>query len=125
MDQEQEIPEEIGGESLPEEHAQSAEETAEALRGELKQAQARVEELERERFLLSAGVSEEDLDYYAFKIGRLVTEETDFRTAAKRFLKEHRPAKNPAHVSTGASLAARPFTPPTVNETMNRLLRGN
>ena len=56
---------------------------AEELRAELSKARERVTQLERERTLLSQGVPEEDLDYYVFKIGKLVSDEKDFDTAAK------------------------------------------
>ena len=85
-------------------------------------ARERVTQLERERALLSQGVPEEDLDYYVFKIGKLVSEEKDFATAAKEFLKQHRSA---APRNTGASLAGRTARPRSTNETMNRILRGN
>ena len=95
---------------------------AEELRAALSRAQERVTQLERERALLSQGVPEEDLDYYVFKIGKLVSEERDFATAAKEFLKQHRLA---VPRSTGASLSGRTTRPRSTNDTMNRILRGN
>ena len=77
-------------------------------------------------YLLSQGVAEEDLDYYVFKIGKLMTGEKDFDTAAKEFLKQHgAPRRASAPHSTGASLAGRATAPRSTNETMNRILRGN
>ena len=99
---------------------------AEELRAELSLTRARVTQLERERTLLSQGVPEEDLDYYVFKIGKLVSEEKDFETAAKEFLKlraSDRRAAAPR--STGVSLSGRPSRPRSTNDTMNRILRGN
>ena len=61
---------------------------AEELQAELSKARERVTQLERERTLLSQGVPEEDLDYYVFKIGKLVSDEKDFDTAAREFLKQ-------------------------------------
>ena len=103
----------------------AAPEDAEALRRELDLARERVTRLERERVLLSRGVPEDDLDYYLFKIGRLVTPEKDFSAAAKDFLQQHRPrqAAGPT-LSTGASLASAAPRPQTPNEAMNRLIRG-
>ena len=43
------------------------------------------------KFLLDKGVPTGDVDYYAFKIGKLVTDTTDFEKAAEQFLKEHAP----------------------------------
>lgn len=98
---------------------------AEELRAELGRARERVIQLERERILLGQGVPEDDLDYYVFKIGKLVSPEKDFRTAAKEFLKEHGAhPRGPAQRSTGASLSGRPARTQSTNDTMNRLLRG-
>ena len=99
---------------------------AEELRAELSRARERVIQLERERTLLSQGVPEEDLDYYVFKIGKLVSDEKDFDTAAKEFLKQRASERRAAAPrSTGASLSGRPSRPRSTNDTMNRILRGN
>ena len=96
------------------------------LRAALSRAEERLTQLERERSLLSQGVAEEDLDYYVFKIGKLVTGEKDFDTAAKEFLKQRGAARRAsAPHSTGASLAGRASAPRSTNDTMNRILRGN
>ena len=135
----------------PEDSAASAVDgnAAAELRAALSRAEERVTQLERERALLSQGVPEEDLDYYMFKIGKLVTGEKDFNTAAKEFLKQqfkigklvtgekdfntaakeflkqHGTAhRAPALRSTGASLAGRASGPRSTNDTMNRILRG-
>ena len=55
----------------------------------LAEALARVEQFEREKILLGKGVKPDDVDYYAFKIGKLVNETTDFEKAAETYLKEH------------------------------------
>ena len=93
-----------------------------ALQQDLENALQRVRQLERERWLLSQGVPEEDLDYYAFKIGSLVTSEKDFAAAAKDYLRERR--LRPDGISTAAALGGRISKAPSVNETMNRLIRG-
>lgn len=96
------------------------------LRAALTRAEERVTQLERERALLAQGVSEEDLDYYVFKIGKLVTGEKDFDTAAKEFLKQQAAARRAsAPRSTGASLTGQALKPRSTNDTMNRILRGN
>ena len=97
---------------------------AEELRAELSRTKERVTQLERERTLLSQGVPEEDLDYYVFKIGKLVSEEKDFEAAAKEFLKQRAADRRAAPRSTGASLSGRPSSPRSTNDTMNRILRG-
>ena len=88
----------------------------------LAQALDQVERFQREKLLLSKGVSADDVDYYAFKIGKMVTETTDFQKAAELYLKDHPPA-GMIHVEAGAPLGAG--TPPkTENEMMNSLIRG-
>ena len=93
-----------------------------ALQQDLENALQRVRQLERERWLLSQGVPEEDLDYYAFKIGSLVTSEKDFAAAAKDYLRDRR--LRSGGISTAAALGGRISKAPGVNETMNRLIRG-
>ena len=111
---------------VTEDRAEEKRDGAEELRAELSRTRERVTQLERERSLLTQGVPEEDLDYYVFKIGKLVSEEKDFETAAKEFLKlraSDRRAAAPR--STGVSLSGRPSRPRSTNDTMNRILRGN
>ncbi len=99
------------------------EEAQEDLRQKLEEANARLEQLERERFLLLQGVPEEDLDYCVFRIGKMTADGKDFRAAAKEFLKQH---ETGTAFRTGASLSGRsPKAPPSANETMNRLLRAS
>ena len=99
----------------------------EGLREELESARARVEELERERFLLLQGVAEEDLDYCVYRIGRLVTPEKPFPVAAKDFLREHRARRGGTGFRTGGSLSgsagAKPSASPS--DMMNALIRGH
>lgn len=66
----------------------------------LSAAQSELEQLKRERFLLDKGVPAGDVDYYAFKIGKLVSDAVDFEKAAEQFLKEHTP-QEPAKPSGG------------------------
>lgn len=91
-------------------------------RTELTSAKAKIEQYEREKFLLCKGVPIEDVDYYAFKIGKLVTDTTDFEKAAEQYLKDSPPAGT-IQVDLSAPLSGgRPAQ--TVNETMNSLIRG-
>lgn len=118
------VPEEAQS-PAPEETGAPAADDADALRRELDFARERVTQLERERILLSQGVPEDDLDYYVFKIGKLVSGEKDFGTAAKEYLKRQGARHGGiAALSTGASLSGQPTRPQTASETMNKLLRG-
>ena len=111
---------------VTEDRAEENRDGAAELRAELSRTRERVTQLERERSLLTQGVPEEDLDYYVFKIGKLVSEEKDFEEAAKEFLKQRASERRAAAPrSTGASLAGRPSSPRSTNDTMNRILRGN
>ena len=95
------------------------------LREELETVKGQLLRMEHERYLLSRGVPEEDLDYCVFRIGKMVSAEKDFHAAAKEFLKQHGTAhRAPAPRSTGASLAGRASGPRSTNDTMNRILRG-
>ena len=94
------------------------------LQKDLEDARQRVQQLERERWLLSQGVPEDDLDYIAFKADALVTPEKDFAAAAKEYLKKHR-GLHAGGISTGIGLGGQLGSrPPGINETMNRLIRG-
>ena len=115
------------------ESQQSEKEKLEALTRErdegktaLADALARVEQYEREKLLLSKGVSAEDVDYYAYKIGQKVTETVSFEKAMEAFLKEK------GHGNQGGSTVRVDFSAPlgggkqqpSANETMNSILRG-
>lgn len=105
-----------------------APDSGEELRHQLETAQSRVEQLERERFLLLQGVPEEDLDYCVFRIGTLVTEKKDFTAAAKEFLSRQKTAREKTGFRTGASLTGRLHgqrdAGKSANDVMNSLIRG-
>ena len=92
------------------------------LREELESVRGQLARMEHERYLLSRGVPEEDLDYYAFKIEHMDSAGADFRKAAKEYLKAH-PVRH-ATVSSGAALGAGSARKAaTSSELMNQLLR--
>ena len=92
------------------------------LREELEAVRGQLLRLEHERYLLSRGVPEEDLDYYAFKIEHSEGAGDDFKRAARDYLKAH-PVRRTA-VSSGAELGAAGVRKPgTPNDLMNQLLR--
>lgn len=96
-------------------------------RTELTAAQAELEQYKREKFLLGKGVPAADVDYYAFKIGKLVDDKTDFETAAEAYLKEHAPQqpetpKGTIRVDLGGPLNGS--HPQTLNDIINNRLRG-
>lgn len=84
--------------------------------------QAELEQFRREKFLLSKGVPSEDADYYAFKIGKLVTDTVGFEQAAEAYLKDNPPAGT-VQVNLSAPLGSgQPAK--NENEMMNSLIRG-
>ena len=119
--QEIEEPKEPEGEEIA---SGSSDEELESLRGELEAARRDAEQLRRERFLLLKGVAEDDLDYFVFKIDKLVNDETDFETAATAFLKQ-REKKPPAGIfRSGAKMTGGAPRAASASDTMNRLIRG-
>lgn len=91
-------------------------------RTDLASVQSELEQLKREKILVSKGVPAEDVDYYAFKIGKLVTENITFEKAAEEFLKENNPAR--VRVDMTAQVGSGKLTAKTGNEAMNALIRG-
>lgn len=91
-------------------------------RTELSAAQAELEQYKREKLLLGKGVPADDVDYYAFKIGKLVTDTLDFEKAAEAYLKDNPPAGT-VHVDLSAPLGGGSLEK-NANEMMNSLIRG-
>lgn len=89
---------------------------------ELTAAQAKIEQYEREKLLIGKGVSADDVDYYAFKIGKLVNDSKTFEQAATEFFTVNQP-RNTVRVDTGASLAGG-NAKKTPSDEMNALIRG-
>jgi hypothetical protein len=89
---------------------------------QLAAANTELEQYRREKFLLGKGVSADDVDYYSFKIGKMVTDTLTFEQAAETFLKEKN-APGTVRVSMGASLTGGNVQQKP-NEQMNSLLRG-
>lgn len=89
---------------------------------ELIAAQSKIEQYEREKLLIGKGVSFEDVDYYAFKIGKLVTDKKNFEQAATEYFSENKP-RGAVIVDFGGSLAGSSVKN-TPNEAMNALIRG-
>lgn len=94
----------------------------EANKAALAQALAEIEQGKREKFLISNGVPAEDVDYYSFKIGKMVTDDVTFEKAAEQFLGEK---KRPTTVRVDFSAPVGGGKPTNnANEAMNALIRG-
>lgn len=89
---------------------------------ELAQAQAKVQQYEREKLVLSKGVPTEDVDYYVFKAAQLVSDTKTFEQAADEFIAAHKP-QSKVVVNLGGSLQPG-ASAKNVNDAMNALIRG-
>lgn len=83
--------------------------------------QAQYDQLKNERYLLSKGVPEDDVEYYAFKISKLVDDKTTFEQATDNYLKDNKP-KAWVRFSTGASMSGGTNKENT-SDMMNALIR--
>lgn len=97
-------------------------EERDTARSQLAAAQAELEQMKREKYLTGKGVPAEDLDYYAFKIGKLVTDTKTFEQAAENFLKKNAP--NKVRIDITAPLERGKHAASTANDAMNALIRG-
>lgn len=57
--------------------------------------------LKQEKFLKSKGVSEDQIDFMAFKVNQLVTDDVTFEEATEKYLSEHPIPKKPPEFYTG------------------------
>lgn len=91
-------------------------------RNDLAAAQAKVQQYEREKLMLSKGVSADDVDYYVFKAAQLVSDTKTFEQAADEFIAAHKP-QNKVVLNLGGSLQPGGKSE-TANDAMNALIRG-
>lgn len=91
------------------------------LRNDLAAANEKLTQYEREKLLIAKGVRSEDVDYYSFKIGKMVDDKTTFEQAMETFLKDN-PVRG-VKINTSASFSGGEKEP-TANQTMNALIRG-
>lgn len=93
-------------------------------KNDLTAANAKTEQLSREILMYQKGITDaEDVKYYAYRIGQMVTDSKTFEQAAEEYFKDHPPRSAGARVDTGGSLSGG--TPPkTNNDFMNALIRG-
>ena len=90
------------------------------------QALKEVQQLKNEKILVSMKVRTDDVDYVMYKVGQLVTDKKDFKTAAEEFLKTNpRYKEGSAYRMTGgvASAGGSPEGAVTGNEAINSMIR--
>lgn len=92
-------------------------------KSDLAAAQAKIEQYEREKLMLKKGVPAEDVDYYVFKAGKLVSDSKTFEQAADEVIKARQPQSNRLVVNLGGSLQGGGGEK-TSNDAMNALIRG-
>lgn len=85
--------------------------------------QAELDGLKNEKFLVSKGVPADMVDFYAFKIGKLVTDKKTFEQAAEEYIKDNPPA-NTVRMSTGGGVNnGGGSAPQKPNDIMNAIFR--
>ena len=89
---------------------------------DLESALADYEMARRENYLLRQGIPAEDVDYYVYKISKTMDGDTEFETAAKAYLKDHK--RQTVKMDTGARLTSGSGGK-SVNEAMNELIRNS
>ena len=93
-------------------------------RSALADLQTKYDALNHEKYLSGKGVPSDMLEFYAFKIGKLVTDKKTFEQAAEEYMKDNPPAGT-VRMSTGGGVnnggGSQPQKP---NDIMNALIRG-
>lgn len=93
-------------------------------KNELSSAKAELEQMKREKILIAKGVSSDDVDYYSYKIGKMVTDEKTFEQAATEFFKEkEQNVFGTVKVSFGGGFGDGGVKK-SANDAMNALIRG-
>ena len=86
--------------------------------------QEKLDEYEHERLLTSKGIPADMVEFYAFKIGKLVSKDKTFEQAAEEYIKDNPPAGT-VRMSTGGGVGkGGRKTDPSSNDVMNNLIRG-
>lgn len=92
-------------------------------KAELEKLQAELNASKQEKTLLGYGVSQEDAEYYAFKIGKLVTDKKTFEQAAEEFFKENPIKKARVDLAAPVGGGKGKTSSSTSNDLMNDLIR--
>ncbi len=90
---------------------------------QLYSTQKELEQMKRERYLISKGVAVDDVDYYAFKIAKEMNDD-DFETAAESYLKNNEKKKNTTTIVNFGVDANRGNKAISLADEINRKLRG-
>ena len=93
-----------------------------AAQKDLESALADYEMARRENYLLRQGIPAEDVDYYVYRISKTMDGDTEFETAAKAYLKDHK--RQTVKIDTGARLTSGSGSG-NINDAMNALIRNS
>lgn len=94
-----------------------------SVKAENARLQAELDSYKNEKFLAGKGIPNDMLEFYAFKIGKLVTDKKTFEQAAEEYIKDNPPAGS-VRVSTGGNVGGSGNTnPQKPNDIMNALIR--
>lgn len=86
---------------------------------QLAQAQAELEQMKREKYIASKGLSGDEAEFIAYKAGKMVTDKVTFEKAVDELVNDRKPTFN-----WTSSVGYGNKTNNTVNGTMNALIRG-
>ena len=89
--------------------------------------QAELDSYKNEKFLTTKGVPADMVEFYAFKIGKLVADDKTFEQAAEEYLKDNPPSGGDTGVrmSTGGNVGGGGSkSEHDINATMNAIIRG-
>lgn len=79
--------------------------------------------LKNAKVLSKYGIDDEEMqEFYAYKIGKLVDDKTDFATAAEGYFKDH-PTKNKGHVEVSVPGSSASNTANDANKAINDAIR--
>lgn len=92
-------------------------------KAELAATKAQLESLKNEKYLAGKGVPSDMIEFYAFKIGKLVDDKKTFEQAAEEFLKDNPPSTS-VRVSTGGNINGANQQQMKPGDIMNALIRG-
>lgn len=92
-------------------------------------AMAKSTEQEHLLFVVGKGYGLEEADYIAYKAGKLVTDDVTFEQAVDQIIKSHTPQQGSqttqtVKVNMGGTMAPSGGAPQTLNDYINRKLRG-
>lgn len=93
-------------------------------KADLEKSRTELTALKNEKYLSGKGVPADMLEFYAFKIGKLVDDKTSFEKAAEEYLKDNPPAGT-VRMSTGGGVNnSNVNQSQKPNDIMNALIRG-